>query len=113
MTQSLSEHHLQAIMELIINSGTSKSEAMEAIYLAKENNFTSAAEKLKQSELSLVEAHHGQTQLLTDEANGNVMPITLLAIHSQDHLMNSITFNDLAKEIIELYKKVNELEQRI
>ncbi|NVJ37263.1 PTS lactose/cellobiose transporter subunit IIA, partial [Enterococcus gallinarum] len=27
-----------------------------------------------------------------------------LMVHSQDHLMTSITFTDLAKEIIDLYK---------
>jgi PTS system cellobiose-specific IIA component len=34
------------------------------------------------------------------------MEITLLTIHSQDHLMTSITFNDLAKEVIDIYKRL-------
>ena len=31
--------------------------------------------------------------------------VTLLTVHSQDHLMTSIAFTDLAKEIIELYRR--------
>ncbi|MDU6522864.1 MAG: PTS lactose/cellobiose transporter subunit IIA, partial [Enterococcus sp.] len=31
----------------------------------------------------------------------------LLTVHSQDHLMTSIDFTDLAKEIIDVYKKIS------
>ncbi|BDP76152.1 hypothetical protein EfmAA242_03800 [Enterococcus faecium] len=31
--------------------------------------------------------------------------VTLLTVHSQDHLMTSIAFTDLAKEIIDLYRR--------
>lgn len=35
------------------------------------------------------------------------MEISLLAVHSQDHLMTSIAFTDLAKEIVDLYKRID------
>ncbi|MGX7163835.1 PTS lactose/cellobiose transporter subunit IIA, partial [Enterococcus songbeiensis] len=60
----------------------------------------------KDAEKSLVEAHHSQTNMLTQEAQGNHMEVTLLTVHSQDHLMTAIAFTDLAKEIIALYKKM-------
>ena len=59
------------------------------------------------AENALVEAHHAQTGLLTQEAQGNNMEISLLAVHSQDHLMTSIAFTDLAKEIVDLYKRID------
>ncbi|MDR1568815.1 MAG: PTS lactose/cellobiose transporter subunit IIA [Streptococcaceae bacterium] len=102
----MGEEQLQAVMGLIVNAGNAKSDAMEAIHAAKEGNFALADEKIKIAEQSLVEAHHSQTGLLQEEARGNSMEINLLTIHSQDHLMTSITFNDLAKEIIEVYKKL-------
>ncbi len=37
--------------------------------------------------------------MLTQEAQGNHVEVTLLTVHSQDHLMTSIAFTDLAKEI--------------
>lgn len=44
--------------------------------------------------------------MLTAEARGEHTPIDLYMVHAQDHLMTGITFVDLAKEIVEVYKKV-------
>lgn len=106
MSETMSQEQLEAVMGLIINAGNAKSDAMEAIQAAKEGNFTLAQEKLEAADSSLVEAHHSQTGLLTEEASGNPMTVTLLAVHSQDHLMTSITFNDMAKEVVDLYKRM-------
>lgn len=106
MNESLNQEQLEAVMGLIVNAGNAKSDAMEAIQAAKKGDFEQAHAKLKTAERSLVEAHHSQTGLLADEAGGNPMTITLLTVHSQDHLMTSITFNDLAKEVVELYERL-------
>lgn len=103
----MDDKNLEAIMGLIIHSGNAKSDAMEAIAAAKTGDFELADEKIKSGEASLVEAHHAQTGMLTEEAKGNHMEVTLLTVHSQDHLMTSIAFTDLAKEIIDLYKKIS------
>lgn len=102
----MSQEQLEAIMGLIVNAGNAKSDAMEAIQAAKNGEFEEADEKLKAAEAALVEAHHAQTKLLTAETNGEALTITLLTIHSQDHLMTSITFNDLAKEVIDVYRRL-------
>ena len=102
----MNEQNLEAIMGLIIHGGDAKSSAMEALQAAKEGDFATADEKIKQAETALNEAHHSQTGLLTQEAQGNHMEVTLLTVHGQDHLMTSIAFTDLAKEIIDVYKKI-------
>ncbi|MGX6978128.1 PTS lactose/cellobiose transporter subunit IIA [Vagococcus elongatus] len=102
----MEQENLEAVMGLIINAGNAKSDAMEAIHAAKAGKFDEAEEKIKSAEESLVQAHHSQTGLLTKEAQGEAMTITLLTVHSQDHLMTAIAFTDLAKEIIDLYKKI-------
>ncbi|MBP1043699.1 PTS lactose/cellobiose transporter subunit IIA [Vagococcus sp. BWB3-3] len=102
----MDEANLESIMGLIVNAGNAKSDAMEAIQAAKAGKFDEAAEKIKSAEASLVEAHHSQTGLLTKEAQGEHMTVTLLTVHSQDHLMTAIAFTDLAKEIIELHQKI-------
>ncbi|ENA0413451.1 PTS lactose/cellobiose transporter subunit IIA, partial [Listeria monocytogenes] len=38
------------------------------------------------------------------EARGEKAEVSLLLVHAQDHLMNAITFKDLAKEIVDLYR---------
>ena len=97
----MDEQNLEAIMGLIRYGGNAKSDAME------EGDFELADQKIKDAEASLVEAHHSQTGLLTQEAQGNHMTVTLLTVHSQDHLMTSIAFTDLAKEIIDVYRRLN------
>jgi len=99
------QQNLEAIMGLIMYGGNAKSDAMEAISAAKKGDFDLAEKKIRDAEASLVEAHHSQTQMLTQEAQGNHMQVTLLTVHSQDHLMTSIAFTDLAKEIIDLYRR--------
>lgn len=104
----MDEQNLEAIMGLIMNSGNAKSDAMEAIQAAKEGNFEVADEKMASADESLIKAHQSQTGLLTKEAQGDNMAITLLTVHSQDHLMTSITFKELAQEIIDVYRKLDE-----
>jgi len=103
----MDEKNLEAIMGLIMNAGNAKSDAMEAIYAAKKGEFDEAEAKVASAEQSITKAHQSQTSLLTQEAQGEHMAITLLTVHSQDHLMTAITFIDLAKEIIDIYRKIS------
>ena len=100
---------LMAAMGLIANGGNAKSLAFEAIRLAKKGDIAGAREKLKESDKALLEAHNSQTNMLTKEAQGDHMHVTLLVVHSQDHLMNAITFRDLAGEMVDLYEKLYKL----
>ena len=97
------EQNLEVIMGLIINGGNAKSSAFEAINAAKTGDFEKADEKLKESDSFLTEAHNVQTGMLTEEAKGNHAKVTLLTVHSQDHIMNAITFRDLAGVVVDLY----------
>lgn len=106
----MDDKNLEAIMGLIMNGGNAKSDAMEAIYAAKQGDFVTAEAKIIDAEESLVKAHHSQTAMLTQEAQGDNMTVTLLTVHSQDHLMTAITFKDLAKEIIDVYKRIDGVE---
>lgn len=97
---------MASIMGLIVHSGNTKSECMEAIQLAKKGQIEAAKEKINLANESLIEAHHSQTGLLSQEARGEKVEVSMLLIHAQDHLMNAITFRDLAQEMIELYERI-------
>lgn len=101
------DDNLQTVMGLIINGGNAKGAAFLAIKAAKIGDFEQANAKLKEADKFLAAAHNSQTDMLTQEANGQHAPVTLLMVHAQDHLMNAITFRDLAEEMVDLYKKVN------
>lgn len=106
MAEEKHDEQLQTVMGLIINGGNAKSSSFEAINAAKKGHFTVADQKLKEADKFLVDAHNSQTDMLTKEANGDHAKVTLLMVHSQDHIMNAITFRDLAGEIVDLYKKL-------
>lgn len=96
-------------MQLIVNSGDARSKAMEAVACAKQNNFAQAGERLKEAKEFLTKAHEFQTNLIQEEAEGNVEKVSILTAHAQDHLMNAITVIDMAGEFIDLYQKVFQL----
>ena len=81
---------------------------MEAIAAAKAEDIALADQKIADARASLVEAHRAQTGLLTQEAQGDHMTVTLLTVHAQDHLMTSIAFTDLASEFVDVYRRLEE-----
>ena len=93
-------------MELVGNAGEARSLAYEALAEAKKGNFEKAEELLNQSKEASLKAHHTQTELICNEADGNKVEIGLLMVHAQDHLMTSILARELISEMIEMYKKL-------
>ena len=100
------EKRMQIVMGIIMAGGNAKAHAVEAITAAKKGDFTEAEKKLEEANQAIVDAHNTQTEMLTAEARGEHTPIDLYMVHAQDHLMTGITFVDLAKAIVEVYKKV-------
>ena len=89
---------------IIAHAGDARSYAFGALEAAKAGNFEEAEALLKQSNDAAVEAHHMQTELLVNEANGNKTPVDVLLVHAQDHLMTSMLAVELIKELIAIYK---------
>lgn len=50
--------------------------------------------------------------MLTKEAQGEHTQVTLLMVHSQDHLMTAITFVDLAKDFVDVYEEISALKKQ-
>lgn len=94
------------IFQLITHSGDAKSLLFEAIQLAKAGDLAGANAKVEAAEAKLGEAHQVQTGLIQSEAQGNPTEVSLLLIHAQDHLMNTIMFKDLSKELVEVYGRL-------
>lgn len=98
------------IFQIITHSGDAKSILFEAIEHAKSGNQVDAEAKVSEAKEKILLAHKEQTSLIQGEAGGQKSEISLLMIHAQDHLMNTILFKDLATEIIDLHRKVLNLE---
>ncbi|WP_437615534.1 PTS lactose/cellobiose transporter subunit IIA [Erwinia sp. V71] len=92
------------IMEIITNAGESKSEAMIALQHAKKGEWQDCDDALARSRAAASRAHAVQTRLIgLDEGEGKI-PVTLVMVHAQDHLMTSMLANDLIQEMIEAYR---------
>lgn len=97
----------EIVLGIIIHAGNAKSKIYEALSSAKENDFKKADELLEEANQEILNAHKIQTNLIQGEASGNKPEISMLLIHSQDHLMTCMSERNLIKEIIDLRKEMN------
>lgn len=94
------------IMELLVNAGAARSEALSALRFARSYDFTCAEQAMAQSREFVKQAHKIQTQLIGMDEGSGKLPVNLITVHSQDHLMNAMVIQDLAEDLIELYRRV-------
>ena len=100
-------------MQLIAAAGDAKGCAFEALTEANDGNFEKAEELLKQATAATLPVHKQQMELITATAQGEEVPIDVLLVHAQDPLMNSELAQDLIRELITLYKRVDALEKEV
>ena len=103
---SMTAEQMAAMMTLMSAAGDAENATMTAIDEAKAGHAERSRKLLKQADAKLKQAHQAQTQMLTYEARGEKVDVTLLMVHSQDHLMSAMTIRRLADEIIDLYQQV-------
>ncbi|WP_211772932.1 PTS lactose/cellobiose transporter subunit IIA [Lentibacillus halodurans] len=106
----MTENMQMLSFNIILHAGNARSNAMEAIKLAKEFKFDEARNKISEADNEFTEAHHIQTELLQDEAEGKQHEVNVILVHAQDHLMTAMTVKDLANEMIEIYERIERLE---
>ncbi|MDV4151376.1 PTS lactose/cellobiose transporter subunit IIA [Clostridium sp. AL.422] len=94
----------QVAFQIISSSGDAFGLLIEGLNYAKENNFKETDRCIKEAREALKVAHNVQTELLTSEANGKKIELSLLFIHAQDHLMNVILAETLITEMICMYR---------
>lgn len=95
-------------MQVILAGGNARSEAYEALRLAKQGDFAGAGEHMVISRQELASAHKIQTDLIQKEAGGQPTPMCLLMVHAQDHLMTAMAESNLIQELIDLHKRLSE-----
>ncbi|WP_335621844.1 PTS lactose/cellobiose transporter subunit IIA [Clostridium isatidis] len=98
--------NMEAIaFKLISNVGEAKSLLMEALELARNDNFEAADDKIKEANKFLSEGHHSHFSLIQKEADGEQLPFSLILMHAEDQLMTTESLKLLVEELIFMYKK--------
>ncbi|MEG0292894.1 PTS lactose/cellobiose transporter subunit IIA [Enterococcus sp.] len=101
----------QVSFELISKAGDAFGFLVQAIADAREGNFDEANRKVAKSEKVMNEAHRVQTSMIVNEAQGQDNELSVLLIHAQDTLMNTILMSTLTKEFIKLYQYIEKEEK--
>ncbi|MBS4958850.1 PTS lactose/cellobiose transporter subunit IIA [Clostridium tertium] len=94
----------QICFKIISLAGESFSKMVEALTAAKNKEFKKSEELIEESREILHEAHGIHAELLTAEANGNNPEVSILLVHAQDNLMNTVLAETFFTEMIQIYK---------
>ncbi len=102
----------QVVFNVIIYAGNARGKAFEALEAAKARDFDKATELMNEASQEILKAHDIQNGLITREANGDKTEVTLLVAHAEDHLMTAMLAKDLITEMIELYRQLDDKQDK-
>ena len=92
-------------MTIIANSGECRAKVFDALRLVRDfGDYEGAKKLLEEAEQFSLEAHKVQMDLLVKQANGEQVPVDVLLVHAQDHLMTTMVAQELVTEMVEFYK---------
>lgn len=94
-----------ASVMLIAYAGDAYGHFNQAIVCAREDDFEAADAEMAAGRVSIAEAHKSQLELLAAEGRGECLDFSLLLVHAQDHLMTAMSFENIAREFITLYRE--------
>ncbi|MGM9985935.1 MAG: PTS lactose/cellobiose transporter subunit IIA [Bacillaceae bacterium] len=94
----------QISFQLILHSGNARSKIIQSLRVYREGKVEEADELLVQAEEDLSIAHNIHFQMVQKEASGEETKFSLLLMHSEDHLMSTLTMKELVKELLAIFK---------
>lgn len=102
----MDKEYLQQISFQIVGyAGNALSLYFEALNKVKEGKYEESDKLLAEADEQMHFAHNMQTELITKEAQGQDMEFSIIVVHAQDHLMNTILTKKLVEELIYLNKE--------
>ncbi len=105
----MEQEEIQVVaFEIILHSGTARTNIHDAFKKMRENNYEEAEQLLDEANQEITLAHLSQTDLLQKYASGESIKMEIIMVHAQDHLMTTMTLKEVAIEMLHLYQKVND-----
>lgn len=99
--------------QIIASVGMARSSYIEAIQEAKAGLFDRARELVEEGGKSFLNGHDAHTALVQNEAAGNRTDMCLMLTHAEDQLMSAEAFGILSTEFIELYERLERVEDKL
>ena len=100
-------------MQIILHGGNARAAAYDAASFARKGDIAEAEKALLEAEKEIQEAHHIQTQAIQNCNVQQNISTPLIMVHAQDHLMTAMAEKNLIMELIHLYKKFYEQEEKL
>lgn len=94
----------QINFQLILHSGNARSKIIQSLREYRTGKTEEAEALIKQAEEDLAVAHDVHFQLVQKEASGEKVEFSMLFMHSEDHLMSTLTMKELVVELLEIFK---------
>lgn len=94
----------QISFQLILHSGNARSKVIQSLREYKDGKTEASDKLLVEAESDLSIAHDIHFKMVQKEAAGEQTNFSLLFMHSEDHLMSTITMKELVKELLEIFK---------
>ena len=105
----MTKEEMQMIaFQIITYAGDAFADFYNSVDEAMEGHYEEAEALIQKGNTTLNEAHKSQMDLLTAEASGEEMEYSIMMVHAQDHLMNAINYERLAKQMIRFVQKMEE-----
>ena len=102
----MNEERVQAIsFEIIGYAGNAFSYFYEAVEEMLAGYKEKAMELYELGDQEMTKAHKEQTELLVSEARGEKVDTNVILIHAQDHLMTTILYERIAKQMMRIMER--------
>lgn len=98
--------------QVISSAGAAKSNYIQAIEKAEEGDFERAEELIAEGYENYMKAHEIHQDLVTKEAGGEKVPVTLILTHAEDQLITSEVLRVMADQILKLRKEIKEINEK-
>lgn len=95
----------QIAFTIIAQAGSAKSTYLEALELAKKYDSDQASALMIEGDALLLTAHQAHMNVITQEANGNTPPFSLLLVHAEDQINTAEIIRILVIELMALHAK--------
>lgn len=99
-------------MDMILKAGDARLHIHEALAHMKNFAFDEAEKSLEEGERDLRASHRTQTDVIQNEARGNTYEYSMLFAHAQDTLMTVNSEYNLARELLGIFRMMDERYQR-
>lgn len=93
--------------------GEAKSNYIQSIKAAKDNQFDKAEKLLKNGDDIFLQIHEVQKELSSKSVGKMLNDFQLLLMHAQDQVMSTEQFKIMAQEMNDCYRRIYDLEKKL